>query len=806
MALREFGRANEQDACLAGAAEHARGQAVDQRALGERRHPRHPVSRGQHRGEHRARPVRFAVRQPGPCHGDIRAVAGQPRRPRRHGHPGEHRVRLGEHRAGSRRFGKWGDAAQQVGLGTVLFRELAAELEQCDGVGGRAGLQHRRAENRRGHRASPRVPHLLVERDRLLPEGAGRVVVALQARQPAEVGHVPGREHREAAAAIDVQRLLEASLRRRPVARRDGRQAGLEQQPVQPEQVALPAQQRPELVEHRTEIGDLADIRERGLAAVECGREGLLVAGRARRGHSAPAVLDGFVERQAVAGHDRQPREQVCLHRAVADRRGDPQPAVDVHRRVVGRTPERDLSVAAERAQRDHLQPLIADCVGGRHRLFHVGDRLVIRRACLQRPCPGEQRPCPNLEIAGECGRVQGPREQRRCVVGSGPGQRLLAGQQPGTRGARPVVGSACVRRHRLGPLGQQVGRPAVVGQPGRRRRRRVEHLSDEVVGEFVVAPGDDEQPGGESILAARNHVLRRLLHQVGDDGRIERRAQHRGGAHQLLDRLAGAPHAREHGRLQRARDGRVAGRQRAQRLDHEQRVPAGLAQDHVRHPGLPGGRGEALDRLRRQRAEVEPVGDAGQLVDHVRALLGADGRDHEQSARPGLPDQEVDELHAGQSGVLQVVQAEQHRAAIRERPDERRDGLEGAPPLDLGAAALGRQADAEDGGNVRHERGEGARVVARQLAQRRRRQHAHGGRERVDDRLQEQRPLRLVATGGQHGAAGRAGDPPELVAQPGLADARLARDDDQPGLPVGGLVPGVAQAPQLLAASHQAE
>ena len=345
-----------------------------------------------------------------------------------------------------------------------------------------------------------------------------------------------------------------------------------------------------------------------------------------------------------------------------------------------------------------------------------------------------------------------------------------------------------------------------MVGQPGRRRRRRVEHLSDEVVGEFVVAPGDDEQPGGESVLAARNHVLWRLLHQVGDDGRIERRAQHRGGAHQILDRLAGAPHAREHGRLQRARDGRVAGRQRAQRLDHEQRVPAGLAQDHVRHPGLPGGRGEALDRLRRQRAEVEPVGDAGQLVDHVRALLGADGRDHEQSARPGLPDQEVDELHAGQSGVLQVVQAEQHRAAIRERPDECRDGLEGAPPLDLGAAALGRQADAEDGGNVRHERGEGARVVARQLAQRRRRQHAHRGRERVDDRLQEQRPLRLVATGGQHGAAGRAGDPPELVAQPGLADARLARDDDQPGLPVGGLVPGVAQAPQLVAASHQAE
>ena len=78
------------------------------------------------------------------------------------------------------------------------------------------------------------------------------------------------------------------------------------------------------------------------------------------------------------------------------------------------------------------------------------------------------------------------------------------------------------------------------------------------------------------------------------------------------------------------------------------------------------------------------------------------------------------------------------------------------------------------------------------------RRGSGHDGRDRLHDRLDEQRPLGVIAPGPQHGPAvlGRFGR--EGLRQRRLPDARLADDHDEPGMTAGGRIPCLPEHPYL--------
>ena len=575
---------------------------------------------------------------------------------------------------------------------------------------------------------------------------------------------------------------------------------------MQAEQVTEPAQQRLEFVEHRDEFADLTDVGERCLAAVEGSGQRLVVTGCAPGQNGPAAVVDRHVERQRVGGDDGEPGEQIRLHRAVADRRRNAQPTVNVRGGVGARAAEGNRRIAAERAQGHHLQTLVADRVGGGHGALQVGHRLLVIRSRLIGAAADDQCPAANLQIADPLSGVEPAGDQLSGIVGGRPAQGLLTGQQPGARGPWPVLGGRRVHRHRLRAPGQQVDRPAVVGQARRRRCGRVEHFTDQVVRELVVAARDDEQPGRQRVLAAGHHGGKRLGQQVGHDVRLEGHAEHGRGTQQLIHRPSRPPDPGEHRGFERGRHAGIAGRQRAQRLDDEQRMPARLPQDPLGEIGLSGGRGEARHRRGGQRPEFDPLGDAAQLVEHLRALLGAHRCDDQQPAASRLPDEEVHEFDGRAAGVLQIVQAHQHRTALGERPHERRHRLERQAPFEFGVAPLDATIVAEHRGDLGHQAGEVGRAVAGEVAQHGGRQAAHCARDRLDDRLQEQRLLGLVAPRAEHRPARRRRDPHQLLAQAGLADARLADHHDQLRVSVRRLVPGLAQPLQLLRPADQPE
>jgi len=87
--------------------------------------------------------------------------------------------------------------------------------------------------------------------------------------------------------------------------------------------------------------------------------------------------------------------------------------------------------------------------------------------------------------------------------------------------------------------------------------------------------------------------------------------------------------------------------------------------------------------------------------------------------------------------------------------------------------------------------------VLAEQLAQRARGGTGRHWRDRLHDRLQEQRPFGLVTTAPEHGAAIPGGLGRERLGQRRLPDPRLAGDRDQPRLAAGGCGP---RFPQYLA------
>ena len=609
-------------------------------------------------------------------------------------------------------------------------------------------------------------------RDRPTAVRDGLVEATPLPREPSEVGDEPGRMHGVPAAPVHRQRLLHPLLRAVPLPRRDGRERRLEDRPLEALEVADAAQERLQLVEHRAERRQLAQVGVDVLEPVQRGGQCPVGARGVRCGHGTRSPVERLGEPQPVRGDHGEPPLQPGLVLPVAQRLGDAQAAQQPCGALVDRRVQRQHGDTAQGAQGEHLAAEVTGVAGGFQR------DLVIRNARRERAQPlvglaaGQAGAGRQLRVVGV---LHGPAEQHLGVGERVPAQRVLPGQQQRAGGAHPVPRRRGVPGHRLGRTRQQVRRAAVVGDPHRLRGGRVEHLLDEVVGELVAAPGDHQQPGRGRPLAALQGDLRGHVQHRGDHGGVDGRAEHGARAQELLGLRARAAQPRQHRRLQGLGHAVLARLQPPQRLDDEQGVPAGAAQDRRRQLGVPARRREPGDRRLVERPDVDPAADVGEGGQRGTAFLRADRGEGEQPPPGRAPGEVGHELDGGDPGVLQVVQHEQHRGGRGERAEDVRDGLEHPAQLHLGAAALRR-------GRPQHRYELGQQPGEIRGARPGQRHDLGGGSgrqrrgERVDERLQEQRALGGVAARGEHEPAARPRVVDEGVGEPGLAHPAVAR------------------------------
>ena len=296
--------------------------------------------------------------------------------------------------------------------------------------------------------------------------------------------------------------------------------------------------------------------------------------------------------------------------------------------------------VIAQLPQREHLQPPVPGGPGARRALGQAAQRRVMGRLPPRAPCPAApghgraprrlRRARPHRARGVASAAASWSRAAYRCMASS-----AASSQARPARGQSPAA-AAC-RASGLGLAGQQVSRPAVVGQPGGLGRAGVDDLLDQVVGEFIVAPADHEQPG----LPAPAHTSPagggRRSRSTSSGLRSADRPKGRGPP-----RRAAAPPrpSRSAGRgpaprCAAIRDAGVARGQRLQHLDYEQRVPAGALPDVIRQcrPARPA-RGQLPDRGRVQAGPAPPGWPAGPAPSLICGfVLGAD-RHHGQ--QPG--------------------------------------------------------------------------------------------------------------------------------------------------------------------------
>jgi hypothetical protein len=311
------------------------------------------------------------------------------------------------------------------------------------------------------------------------------------------------------------------------------------------------------------------------------------------------------------------------------------------------------------------------------------------------------------------------------------------------------------------------------------------------------------------SARSARRGLLQRQLQQLGHQLQAEGGADHRRRAQQRVDVLAGPAHLGQHRVLQGGRVPAalqvVAGADGPHGRQREQRVAAGLgvhALGQLAHAQTLGQLGDGLRRQRPERDGPHPVEGAEHLAD-LAPLAAAHGRHHQQPAAGQPAQQEVQQLQRGGPGLVQVVQQQQHRLLARQAGEQGGQRLEGAAPLQLGRGALvGWQVEQvaqlghQLGNRPGRLPGRGGDPLGWQ-----RQQH---GAQRLDQRLQEQRALGLVAARLRDQAAGGAGEDGQLLRQAGLADAALPRHQDQPVVLPDRRRPGRAQRRQLGVAPDQ--
>jgi hypothetical protein len=399
-------------------------------------------------------------------------------------------------------------------------------------------------------------------------------------------------------------------------------------------------------------------------------------------------------------------------------------------------------------------------------------------------------------------------------------GTLVVAGGRPVVSLLRPMAGGRGTLRLGLGRdlLGDGPMHPLTLP----RQQVVVGHLLEESVAEAVARARDQH-------LALDGTPERRVERIVGQPG--HRRQQ------LVVDRLSRSGRDGQHG-ASGIRQGPEAGQQdlaegrreaaqvgpalRGEELLDEEGIAVGPLVDALRHGALgrrPQDRRRQRTRLGRVEAvEVDPLRPArafqlrqpGPHRVPAVELVRSDRQRQADSLGAHGPDQVRDRIPGGRVGPVQVLDHEQQRLQVAQAVDHAQDGLEQPRLRPLGARidADGRARDharRRFRRERRHEPGELRTVGPDHLGSRLGRQVVGEPAQRLDQRAIREAALPDVgarAADDAHVQALREGG--QLGDEPRLPDARLARDQQVPGLALDGRRQGLARAGQLaVAADH---
>ena len=332
-----------------------------------------------------------------------------------------------------------------------------------------------------------------------------------------------------------------------------------------------------------------------------------------------------------------------------------------------------------------------------------------------------------------------------------------------------------------LGGLGDRT----VPGQPLTGGQRGLDGVAGQRVDEAVLAGPDlVDQSVRPHLVEPREARRHRLVERGGEEREREVATGDRRGLHETSAVgpeavETGGDHVEHGARGPVGPPGTVGDRPRD--LADEQRVPARDVEDGVRGRVVRAGGELGADLVDVEPVQVEALGAgcAGEVRQHPR----------EQAARVGVP-VGGDQQHAGpghrRRGVLEDVQGGLVAAVDVVDDDHEPVGLPrraqvGDDVLDDPEAVLGRRRVSRQHLDVRTD-------AAQHLA----------------PRPERGRPRRLRAARPGHGRAAREGPTRELLGQPGLADPRLPRAEDETPRAGARRVEPALQELQLAGPTHQ--
>jgi hypothetical protein len=287
-----------------------------------------------------------------------------------------------------------------------------------------------------------------------------------------------------------------------------GDDGGLEERPGKEPEVAPPSCDGLQLPDGASQTIEVAGERGGHLDAVEGECQDPLIARSAGHLERPVAVREALVEAKLVRTNHTESRQHARQGGGVVQLLGDGQRGQQRLHAGGGRCAGPDLHVAPELAERKHLGHAIAGLPRELHAPGVIRERLGPLRQRFARPPPLQQHGGLEAQILRGARRIQRQVQHAERVAAGIPATRPDPGLQPSLRGLAPIARGGRVPPHGVRVRRQQGRRQAVPCGAGRARRRRVQDLLHQVVGELVRGPGLDQQPRAKGSLGScRGHV-----------------------------------------------------------------------------------------------------------------------------------------------------------------------------------------------------------------------------------------------------------------------------------------------------------